>query len=188
MRISERLSRDRTFFAVLAFLLGLAVVNLYWFRDDFASLARQVLPREDPEVARWQAWARHYDRLFGMLGEGERVAFQIEGARSSGIVIERTPAGPTARRSSFIRREKPGVVLSLEPGTAEELLASVPRTDPEAIWQMMKDRLYGRQITVWSDPDLDRLERGGYLAFLRAIDTRPSGVDWPTVKARLGEK
>lgn len=188
MRIAERLRRDRTFFGVVAFLLALSALNLYWFRHDFAALARQALPGGDPGVARWQAWARHYDRLFGMLAEGERVAFQVEGSHSSSIVIERTPAGLTARRSPFIRRENPGVVLSLGPGTAEELLGSAPGTDPDAIWQMMKDRLYGRQITVWSDPDLDRLERGGYLAFLRAIDTRPAGIDWPTVKARLGEK
>lgn len=188
MRIPERLRRDRTFFGVVAFLLVLSALNLYWFRHDFAALARQALPGEDSEVTRWQAWARHYDRLFGMLAEGELVAFQIEGSRSSGMVIERTPSGLVARRSPFVRREDPGVVLSLQPAAAEELLASVPGTDPDAIWQIMKDRLYGRQITVWSDPDLDRLERGGYLAFLRAIDTRPAAVDWPAVKARLGEK
>src|SRR5262245_24957092 len=182
-RVSARLTRNSTFFGVLIGLLLLAAVPLVWFRHDFAAL----LP-DDSEVARWQAWARHYNRLFGMLGEGERVAVQLEGNRSSGIVLERRPEGMVARRSLFLRREHPGVVLSFKRDTAIGLLDSVPQTDPEQIWQMMKDRLYDRKITVWSDPDLDRLQRGGYLAFLRAIDTRPSGVDWPTVKARLGEK
>jgi hypothetical protein len=186
-RVSARLTRDSTFFGVLAGLLLLAAVPLFWFRHDFAAVPRVLVPG-DHEVARWQAWARHYDRLFGMLGEGERVAVQLAGNRSSGILLERRPEGMVARRSLFLRREHPGIVLSLERGAAEGLLDSVPQTDPEQIWQMMKDRLYDRKITVWSDPDLDRLQRGGYLAFLRAIDTRPSGVDWPTVKARLGEK
>lgn len=186
-RIPVRLTRDRTFFGVLAVLILLALLPVVWFRHDFAALARSVGPG-DPDVARWQAWARHYDRLFAMLAEGERVAVLPEGSRSAGILLERRPEGMAARRSLFLRRERPGVILTLDDRTARELLDTVPETDPEAIWQMMKDRLYDRRITVWSDPDLDRLQRGGYLAFLRAIDTRPPGVDWPTVKARLGEK
>ncbi len=76
----------------------------------------------------------------------------------------------------------------MEPKTAKELLDSVPNTDPEKIWQMMKDRLYAHDIAVWNDPDLKRLQQGGYLAFMRAIDTRPSNLDWPAVKRILGEK
>lgn len=186
-RVSARLSRDSVFFGVLAVLLLLAVPPLIWFRHDFAALPGVLAPH-DAETARWQGWARHYDRLFAMLGEGERVAIQTEGNRSSGIVLERRSGAMVARRSLFLRREHPGVVLILGRDTAEKLLASAPATAPDKIWQMMKDRLFGRQITIWSDPDLDRLQQGGYLAFLRAIDTRPSGADWPAVKARLGEK
>lgn len=181
------LTRSPTFFAAIAFLFLLSGVNLYWFRYDFSVLAQQLLQR-DEELARWQQWARHYDRLFGMLAWGERVGIQREGQHSVGIVIERTPEGVVARRSLFLRRERPGVVLTLQQQTAEDLLASVPHTDPEAIWQMVKDRLYARQITVWSDADIGRLQRGGYLAFMRAIDTRPPNTDWPRVKSLLGEK
>jgi hypothetical protein len=38
----------------------------------------------------------------------------------------------------------------------------------------------------YSDPNPDCPQRDGYLAFLRAINTRAAGADWPTVKARLG--
>ena len=182
------LARSRAFFVVVAFLLLLAGINLYVFRYDFSVLARQVWQKEDAEVARWQRWARHYGRLFAMLGPGERVGIQLEGYRSSGILLEPTSQGVVARRSLFLRRERPGVILTFQRGTADKFLGTAPGTDPEAIWQMMKDALYGRQITVWNDPDIDWLQRGGYLAFIRAIDTRPPNVDWTTVKGRLGEK
>lgn len=184
----ELLFRRSFFFTIFGLLLLVAGLNLYWFRDDFAALAHKFLRGNDPDVARWERWARQYDQLFAMLGEGERVGIQIEGQRSSGIVLERTSQGMIARRSLFLGREKPGVILTFPRRTAEQLLASVPGTDPEAIWQMMKDRLYTRQMTIWNDPDIERLQRGGYLAFMRAIDTRPPDVEWPGVKARLGEK
>ena len=182
------LLRRPIYFWVVGFLFLLAGINLYVFRCDFSVLAQQVLHKDDPEVGRWQQWARHYDRLFGMLRQGERVGIQLEGYKSSGILIERTPRGVVARRSLFLRSKKSGVVLTFQRATAEKFLSTVPGTDPEAIWQMMKDGLYGRQITVWNDPDTDRLYRGGYLAFMRAIDTRPANEDWPAVKRRLGEK
>jgi len=182
------LVRNPIFLGIVGLLLLLTSINLYWFRHEFSVLARQILRQQDPEVARWAQWAEHYDRLFGMLVVGERVGIQLEGYHSAGIVLEHSPRGMVARRSLFLRREKPGVILTFQPRTAEELLATVPQTDPEAIWQMMKDRLYARQITVWSDPDINRLHKGGYLAFMRAIDTRPPNMDWPTVKALLGEK
>ncbi len=182
------LLRKPIYFSLVGFLFLLAGINFYLFRHDFSALAQQLLHKDDIELTRWQQWARHYDRLFAMLGQGERVGIQLEGHKSSGILIERTPRGIVARRSLFLRSEKPGVILTFQRATAEKFLATVPGTDPEAIWQMMKDGLYGRQITVWNDPDIDRLYRGGYLAFMRAIDTRPASEDWPTVKRRLGEK
>ena len=182
------LIRQSSFFVLVGILLSLTVVNLYWFRHDFSVLAGQVLRRGDPELSRWQQWARHYDRLFAMLAPGERVGVQMEGWRSSGILIERAPETIVARRCLFLRREKPGVILTFQPQAAEELLASAPQTDPEAIWQKMKDGLYTRQITVWNDPDIGRLHKGGYLGLLRAIDTRPANLDWPAVKAILGGK
>lgn len=186
-RISRLLARDRYYYATIAILIGLTASVAFAFRHDLAALGGRVIPVEDEEVARWEAWADHYDRLFGMLRWGERIGIQVEGQRGSGIVLERTAEGMVARSAFVLRREDPGVVLRLDRDAARDLLSSVPGTEPDAIWQMMKDRLYGRQITVWSDPDLDRLQEGGYLAFLRAIDTRPKGVEWPEIKKRLGE-
>lgn len=182
------LARRAVFRLLVAGLILVSAANVYWFRHDFATLARVVFLRSDPEVARWQQWAQHYRRLFGMLKRGERIGVFREGYVSAGIVLERAPQGVVARRSLFVRGERPGVILTLAENAAEELLSSVPQTEPDAIWQMMKDRLYGRQITVWCDSDLDRLQQGGHLAFLRAIDTRPPYADWPAIKARLGEK
>ncbi len=181
-------THNRSFFGLLAILLLLAVANLYWFRQDFSVLAGQLFHREDPELNRWERWAWHYERLFAMLATGERVGIQLEGWRSSGILFERTPQGVTARRVLFLRHKRPGVILTFQPATAEAFLSSVPHTDPEAIWQKMKDGLYGRQITAWNDPDIERLHKGGYLALMRAIDTRPTNLDWTSVKAILGEK
>lgn len=186
--MNQLLSRNGPFFGLVGLLLLIAGINLYWFRYDFSMLAGQVMHREDIELARWQRWAQHYERLFAMLAPGEHVGIQLEGWRSSGILLERTPQGMMARRALFLRRERPGVILTFQPATAEALLASVPQADPEAIWQKMKDGLYGRQLTIWNDPDIGRLHKGGYLAFMRAIDTRPTNLDWATVKAILGEK
>lgn len=186
-RLSRFLARGRNFYVAVGLLIALNVAVGYWFRHDFAVLANRVAPAEDAQVARWERWARHYDRLFGALRWGERVGIQVDGQHGSGIVLERTADGMVARRAFLLQSADPGVILKFDRDAAEDVLGSVPETDPEAIWQMMKDRLYGRQITVWSDPDLDRLEEGGYLAMLRAIDTRPKGVEWPAIKERLGE-
>lgn len=186
-KISRLLAQDRYFYLTVVLLIVLTGSVAFWFRYDLAALGNRVTPVEDAELARWEAWARHYDRLFGMLREGERVGIQVSGQHGSGILLERTAEGMEARRAFVVTREDPGVVLKLDRDAARAFLSSVPDTEPDEIWQMMKDRLYGRQITVWSDPDLDRLEEGGYLAFLRAIDTRPKGVEWPEVKKRLGE-
>lgn len=173
--------------AVIAICFVLAAANLYLFRHDFAALGARLLGREQQHVEAWQRWASHYDQLFGALPWGEKVGVQVAGQKSSGVVLERTADGMVARHALFMERAAPGMVLTFEPEAAEKLLASVPDTEPGAIWQIMKDLLYDRQITVWSDPDLDRLQEGGYLALLRAVDTRPPGVDWPEIKRRLGE-
>lgn len=186
-KLSRFLARDRNFYAAVLLLVVLAGTVGFFFRHDLRALTLGVAPIEDREVARWQEWTEHYDQLFAMLRWGERVGIQQEGQRSSGIILERTEGGMVARRAFIVARENPGVVLRLDRDATDDLLGSVPDTAPEEIWQLMKDRLYGRQITVWSDPDLDRLQEGGYLAFLRAIDTRPKGVEWPAIKERLGE-
>lgn len=174
--------------ATIAVLLAIAAVNIYSFRHDFAALARGAVGGDRSEVARWQAFAQHYDRMFGMLAWNRPLAVRIKGRRSSGILIERDGDGVNVRPSLVLARAKPGVLLTIEPAAAEALLATVPHTDPGAIWQIMKDRLFAHEIEVWSDPDLDRLQRDGYLAFLRAFDTRPKGVDWDTIRIRLGEE
>ncbi len=69
------------------------------------------------------------------------MGIQLDGYRSSGILLERTAQRMVARRTLSLRREKPGVILTLPRQTAEEMLATVPQTNPEAICQMMKDRL-----------------------------------------------
>lgn len=186
-RISGLLARDHYYYATVALLVAVTATVAFSFRHDFAALGSRVVPIEDEEVERWERWANHYDQLFGMLRWGERVGIQTSGQRGSGIVLERTGDGMVARRAFLLANEDPAVVLMIDRDATEDLLSSVPETEPDAIWQMVKDRLYGRQITVWSDPDLDRLQEGGYLAFLRAIDTRPKGVEWPEIKRRLGE-
>jgi len=180
--------RKTFFYSLICFSLLITLILLYFYRYDFSELARKTLHREDPQVAAYQHWANHYYKLFSMLKPGERVGIQLRGARSSGILLERKTHEITARNVLFLKSERPGVILIMEPKTAKELLDSVPNTDPEKIWQMMKDRLYAHDIAVWNDPDLKRLQQGGYLAFMRAIDTRPSNLDWPAVKRILGEK
>lgn len=185
-RALRRLPRRELLTALAVLALLVAAFNVYWFRHDFAALGGRLSGRHAEEAERWQQWARHYDQLFGMLSWGEPVAFQTAGHKSSGIVFERTADGMTARPALLLERADPGVVLVFEPGAAEQLLATAPATEPGEIWQMVKQLLYEGRIRVWSDPDLRRLERGGYLAFLRAIDTRPQGMDWQQVHAVLG--
>lgn len=175
------------FFLLIAFLGGVTLANLYWFRSDFGALAGRVTGQQASYAERWQAWAAHYDRLFGMLQEGARIGIQEEGARGSGLVLERRSGAMQVRTTLRLDSEGAGVVLILQRGLAEKLLASVPDGDPEAIWQWMKDLLNERRITIWSDPDLERLHAGGYLAFMRAIDTRPPDHAWPEIRRMLGE-
>lgn len=184
-RLARALTGGRWFVPLLVALLALSGLIAYAFRGDFAVLAQRALGREAEQVEPWQRWANHYDDLFAMLPWGERVGIQLEGARSAGILLTRTADGMVAESRLFLRRAEPGVVLTMSRETAGELLASVPATEPDAIWQMIKDRLYGRQITLWSDPDMSRLHRSGYLALMRAVDTRPPGVPWPAVEALL---
>lgn len=186
-RLSRALARDSVFYGLVALALLLAVLFLYLFRADFAVLARQALRLDDPEVARWERWAGHNEQLFGALPWGEPVGVQVEGARSSGILLTRTGDGMTVERRLFLKRAEPGVVLSMSRETADDLLEEPERREPGAIWQTMKDLLYGRQLTLWADPDVERLQEDGYLAFMRAIDTRPADVPWPAVKVLLGE-
>lgn len=175
------------FLALTVLLLGLTLANLYWFRSDFAALAGRISGRQASYAERWQAWASHYGRLFGMLQQGARIGIQVEGARGTGLVLERRSGGVHVRASLSLRSEGAGVVLILEPGLDEELLGSVPGTPAEDIWQWMKDLLNERRITVWSHPDLEKLTSGGYLAFMRAVDTRPPDHDWPEIRRMLGE-
>lgn len=186
-RLSRVLARGPVFYGLLLLCLAVAGLFLFLFRADFAVLARLGLGLDDPEVERWEAWAGHHDRLFGMLPWGERVGVQVGVARSSGILITRTGEGMVAERRLFLERADPGVVLSMSRETADDLLASAPGSDPDEIWQTMKDLLYGRRLTLWADPDVERLQEDGYLAFMRAIDTRPADVPWPAVKVLLGE-
>lgn len=180
--------RNSTFFGLVALFFLVAGINLYVFRCDFSALAVEAFRHHDADLGRWQQWAQHYSNLFAALPWGARVGIQVEGCHSAGILLEKTSGGMAARRSAFLRRENPGVTLVFPPRTAEEMLASVEHTDPDAIWQMMKDRLYTRRLTIWNDPDIERLQKGGYLAFMRAIDTRPPDLDWPTLKAKYGLK
>lgn len=186
-RLSRALARGPAFYGLLAVLLAFAFLFVYLFRADFAVLGRQVLGLGDPEVERWEAWANHNSQLFGMLPWGETVGVQVGGARSSGVLLARTGEGIDAERRLFLKRADPGVVLTMSRETADGLLESVPGTPPEEIWQTMKDLLYGRRLTIWADPNVERLQEDGYLAFLRAIDTRPADVPWPAVKVLLGE-
>ncbi len=186
--ISRLLDRKAIFYSLVLALLLVAGLNLYAFRHDFEALAVAVLPGEDGELARWQRWAAHYDRLFGMLVWDQPVAVRLEGCRSSGFLVSRDADGMTVERSLFLRFRDPAVILTFERAAADRLLGTVPHTEPDAIWQMMKDALNAREVTLWNDPDVGRLHRGGYLAFMRAIDTRPRNMDWPTVRTLLGEE
>lgn len=176
------------YWATIAVLLALAIGSAVWFRHEFSVLYRQVTGAEDEELERWRAWAEHYDRLFGMLAWDAPVGLQIaELDTSTGIVITRYEDGLTVTRSMFLANRDPGVILVMDASTAEDLLATVPETEPDAIWQMMKDRLNARGISIWSDPDIERLHQQGYLAFMRALDTRPPGTQWPAILELLGE-
>lgn len=176
------------FWVVLGGLLMVSAVSVIVYRQEFSVLGQQVGDGEDHELFRWRAFAQHYQPLFGMLVWDAPVGIQIDDRdASSGLVVTRDASGVHVRRTAFLRREDPGVVLRMDRGTAHDLLGSVPATAPDAIWQMMKDRLGARRIIVLSDPDLARLERDGYLAFMRALDTRPQELEWPQVRERLGE-
>lgn len=174
------------YWATIAVLLALAIGSAVWFRHEFSVLYRQVTGAEDDELERWRAWAEHYDRLFGMLAWDAPVGLQIaELDTSTGIVITRYEHGLSVARSVFLADRDPGVILTMDASTAEDLLATVPETEPDEIWQMMKDRLNARRISIWNDSDIDRLHRQGYLAFMRALDTRPADHQWPEVEELL---
>ncbi|MEO5988239.1 MAG: hypothetical protein ABIU54_13575 [Candidatus Eisenbacteria bacterium] len=171
----------------MAALLAVSLANAWMFRGDFRAAAGALFVRRDPQAENWERWARHYDRLFAMLASGERIGIQVEGHQASGYLLERTGGTMRGRSALLIRRQHPGVVLTIQQAAATEMLSSLDH-DPDSIWQEMKDRLSAREISLGCDNDVSRLQRGGYLAFMRAIDTRPPGMKWPAVKALLGEK
>ncbi len=174
------------YWVTIAALLAVAVGSVVWFRHEFSILYSQVTGAEDHELKHWRAWAEHYDRLFAMLAWNAPLGVQIEELdTSTGIVITRHEHGLTVARSVFLADQDPGVILTMDARTAEDLLATVPETEPDEIWQMMKDRLNARRISIWNDPDIDRLHRQGYLAFMRALDTRPAGSEWPEIHELL---
>jgi len=176
------------YWVTVAALLAVTIGSVVWFRHEFSILYSQVTGAEDDELKHWRAWAEHYDRLFEMLAWNAPIGLQIEGRdTSTGIVITRHEHGLTIARSLFLAGRDPGVILTVDAGTAEDLLATVPETEPDEIWQMMKDRLNARRISIWSDPDIQRLHRQGYLAFMRALDTRPPDAQWPEIHELLGE-
>lgn len=123
-----------------------------------------------------------------MLKTGEKIGILLDGSRSTGFLFVRDSRGVQVRRTMAMQKEMPGVVLSMDSQTAQKFLSSVEQTNPDQIWALMKDALYGREITVWADPNVQRLQAGGYLKFLRAIDTRPPNMDWPALKKIIGEK
>lgn len=174
---------------MLTLSAALIAANLAWIGDDLGTIGASVVGR-DAEAERWTRWVAHHERLFAMLHEGARIGIQVEGELGVGIIVERAPSGIGARRALHLASEEPGVVLTVAPDTAEALLRSVDG-DPEAIWQTMKELAAEQRVVVrviGETSDLDALHAGGYLAFMRAIDVRPRDVDWPTIRARLGER
>lgn len=161
------------------------IASLAWAGRDLATVGRGLVGR-DHRAEQWQRWVAHHDRLFGMLHEGSRVGLQERGELGVGIVVERAADGIVARRTLHLASERPPVVLVVETATADALLGSTDG-DPDAIWQVLKEALAEGRITLWSDPDLQRLDAGGHLAFMRAVDVRPREVGWSTVRELLEE-
>ncbi|MBA2319738.1 MAG: hypothetical protein H0V89_01175 [Deltaproteobacteria bacterium] len=166
-------------------LLAVGLANLVFLRQDLPVAVGSAIGR-DAAADRWAAWVAHYESLFAMLHEGSVVGIQVAGERSVGVVVYRGSGGIASRRVLRLAAEDPGVILTIEPATAQALVARTTG-DPDEIWQIMKDRLSEGRIRIWSDPDPDRLYSGGYLAFMRAIDARPPDVDWLTIRRKLGE-
>ncbi len=179
------LTRRNTLLAVIG-LLAVGLANLAFLRQDLPVAVGSAIGR-DADADRWAAWVAHYERLFAMLHEGSVVGIQVAGERSVGIAVYRGPGGGIAsRRVLRLAAEDPGVILTIERATAQALLARTTG-DPDEIWQILKDRLSEGRIRIWSDPDLERLYSGGYLAFMRSIDARPPDLDWLTIRRKLGE-
>ena len=157
------------------------------FHPDFACWTRIVLRRPDPRPELWQRWANHYAGLFGMLPAPASIGIQYEGERAAGVSLHKSTTGFTASSQFLIARSHPGLVFILDESARAHLLNGFESRPPSDIWALMKSDLYAGHIHIWYDPDLDRLNRGGYLLLMRAIDTHPDGLDWKTVKQKLGE-
>ena len=164
-----------------------AGLEVWAFYPDFASWTRILFERPDPRAALWQRWAAHYEGLFGMLPAPASVGIQYQGERSAGISLQKTSAGFTASPRFVLAQSHPGIVFTLDKNAREQLLNGFESRPPGDIWALMKSGLYAGHIHIWNDTDLDRLHRGGYLLLMRAIDTHPDGLDWKTVKQKLGE-
>lgn len=175
------------YWLILASLLLFSSANVYGSWAEIRGLSAERSSDGLLNEARWQEWAQHHRRLFAMIRPGERIGIQLEGTKTIGILLEMTEGGLMARSEVFLAAEKPGLVVTFRPELAERLLADVSDQDPESIWKTMKTGLNERNITIWSSADLERLEVGGYLGFMRAVDTRPANHDWATIRTRLGE-
>lgn len=158
---------------------------LVW--PDMVDWARIALHRPDTRAQLWQRWATHYAGLFGMLPYPARIGVQYTGERAAGVLILKSASGFNAETRPFLIKANPGVIFILDAAARAHLLAGWQTRAPEDIWQMMKDDLYADHIKIWYDPDIEALNRGGYLRLMRAIDTRPEQLSWRDVKKMLGE-
>ena len=162
-------------------------IAVWMFFPDFASWTRILLHRPDSRADLLQRWANHYAGLFEMLPAPASLGIQYQGERAAGVSLLKSQAGFTAASQFLVARSRPGIVFILDESAREHLLKGFESRPPAGIWALMKSDLYAGHIHMWYDADLDRLHRGGYLLLMRAIDTHPDGLDWKTIKQKLGE-
>ena len=163
-----------------------AIAGRFYY-SDFSSWTRILLGRSNTRVDVWQRWANHYSGLFGMLLTPASIGIQYQGERAAGISLHKSKSGFTATARYLIGRSHPGIVFTFDESARKLLLDGFENRPSGDIWALMKTGLYAGHIHIWYDTDIDRLHRGGYLLLMRAIDTHPDGLDWKTVKQRLGE-
>ena len=181
------LANTPAFFLACILLDAVAAASVYFFLPDLEACAQVILHRPDTRAELWQRWATHYAGLFGMLPYPARVGIQYEGEHASGVLIDKSAKGFSAQTQLSLAKARPGLVFIFDRAARGRLLAGFETRPPVDIWQMMKDDLYAGHIHIWYDPDMEWLNRHGYLRLMRDIDTRPEQLPWKTVKAMLGE-
>lgn len=166
---------------------GLVVYSVGANWADVRNILSIAFRQPDTHAEQWNRWVHRYGGVFGMIPAPAWIGIQEQGEHATGVLIEKTSDGFRATTVMSLAGAHPGVVLNVDRVGKEKFFKDLGSRPESDIWAMMKDNLYGDHMKIWYDPDLQALQRGGYLKLMRDIDTKPEHLDWKGVRKMLGE-